>query len=120
MSASVNFWRVKGGGQVGKGWVGQDCSPGTSLCGHGPLFDGPERLAGDAVEDIQEAELGGLRDHVHRLAVVAYGEQLGAGGEVVIPEIVVDGLKMPEAFAGARIEREKAVAEEIGAVRSAP
>ena len=34
-SSTVNVWRANGGGLVGKGCVGQDCSPGTSLCGTG-------------------------------------------------------------------------------------
>ncbi len=35
MSASVKDWRAKGLGQVGKGWVGEACSPGTSDLGTG-------------------------------------------------------------------------------------
>ena len=68
-SASVNFSRENGAGLVGNGCVGDDCSPGTSLCGTGPLFDRPDRLARDAVEHIQQAELRRLRDDVDRLAV---------------------------------------------------
>src|SRR5882724_10976346 len=34
-SAAVIFWRAKGGGMVGIGWVGQACSPGISLFGTG-------------------------------------------------------------------------------------
>src|SRR6266516_3175607 len=32
-SSAVIFWRAKGGGTVGIGWVGQACSPGISLFG---------------------------------------------------------------------------------------
>ena len=35
MSFSVNDWRANGGGVVGKGCVGDDCSPGMSDCGTG-------------------------------------------------------------------------------------
>ena len=52
---------------------------------HGPLFDGPQRLARDAVEHVEEAELGRLRDGVDVLAVMLHGEQLGSGGKIVIP-----------------------------------
>ena len=37
---------------------------------HRPLLDRPDRLARDAIEDIQQSELRGLRDDVDRLAVV--------------------------------------------------
>ena len=80
---------------------------------HRPLFDGPQRLAGDAVEDEDHPDLADLRDDVHRLAVVLHREQLGAGGRIVIPQIVMHELKMPEAFAGVKVEREQAVAEQI-------
>src|SRR5262245_54562600 len=33
MSATVNACRANGGMTVGKGCVGHDCSPGTSVCG---------------------------------------------------------------------------------------
>ena len=35
MSSAVKVWRANGGATVGKGCVGQDCSPGTSLFGTG-------------------------------------------------------------------------------------
>src|SRR5439155_17323167 len=77
------------------------------------LLDRPERLAGYAVEHIEEAELGGLRDDVELLAVVPHGEQLRRGRQIVIPEIVVDDLEMPEALAGAEVEGEKRIAEQV-------
>ena len=35
MSSMVKVWRPKGGTTVGNGCVGQDCSPGMSVCGTG-------------------------------------------------------------------------------------
>ena len=47
---------------------------------HRTLFDGPQRLAGHAVEYEQETLFGWLRDGVDVLAVMSHGEQLGRGG----------------------------------------
>ena len=63
-SSAVNFWRANGGGLVGKGCVGQVSSPGISDARHGPLLDGPQRLAGDAIEDPHESLLAHLRHRV--------------------------------------------------------
>ena len=115
MSSTVNFCRENGGGAVGNGCVGHDSSPGHVALRHGPLLDRPQRLAGHAIEDLEESLLAGLRDDVDLLAVVADGEELGRGREVVVPEVVVHHLEMPEPLAGAGIEREQAIAEEIGA-----
>src|SRR5260370_25402327 len=83
--------------------------------GHAALFDGPQRLAGHAVEHPYESLLADLRHGVDGLAVVMHGEEFRGGGVVVVPNVVVDELEMPEALAGAGVEREEAVAEEIGA-----
>ena len=93
----------------------------SSLAGHigmrhRPLFDRPERLAGHAIEHPQKSLLAGLRHHVHRLAVVLHRQQLRRGGIVVIPNVVMDHLEMPQAFAGARVQRQQAVGEQIRAV----
>ena len=83
--------------------------------GHGTFFDRPHRLAGHALEDEHETLLRRLRDGVYLLAVLAHGDELRRGGQIVIPQIVMDRLEMPQALAGARVEREQAVAEEIRA-----
>ena len=49
-------------------------------------------------------------------AVVADGQELGRGRVVVVPDVVVDHLEMPEPLAGAGVEGEQAVAEEVGAL----
>ena len=80
---------------------------------HRPLLDRPDRLARHAIEHIQQAELRGLRDDVDRLAVVLHGQQLRTGDEIVVPQIVMQQLVMPEALAGAQVEREQRVAEQV-------
>lgn len=81
---------------------------------NGALFDGPDGLAGDAVEDPHEALLADLRNSVDRFSVLMQCEELRGGGIVVIPDVVMHHLKMPEALAGAGVESEEAVGEEIG------
>ena len=90
------------------------------LTGHvrlrnGTLFDGPQGLAGDAVEGEQEPLLGDLRDGIDHFSIVANGQQLGRGGVVIIPNIVVDHLEMPQPFAGAGVKRKQGIAEQISA-----
>ena len=67
--SSSNPCRSKGGGLVGKGWVGEVPLAGNVAGRHGALLDGPYRLAGDAVEDVDPALLGRLRDRLYLAAV---------------------------------------------------
>ena len=53
---------ANGCGLVGKGCVGQLCSPGTSDWGTGPFFHREDRFTGFAMEEKEKAHLGGLRD----------------------------------------------------------
>ena len=50
------------------------------------------------------------------LAVAADGRQLRRRVVVEIPDVVVHGLEVPEPLAGPRVERDQAVAEQIGAL----
>ena len=116
MSRSVNVWRANGAGFVGNGCVGDVCSPGTSDCGTRALLDRPDRLAALAIEHEQEAVLRRLRDDFARAAAVADRQQLRRLRQVVVPKIVVHELLMPEPAAGARVERDERVREEIVAL----
>ena len=57
--------------------------------------------------------LGRLRDRVDPLAVAFDGHEVRRRGEIAIPQIVVDGLEMPESLARPRIEREQRVRIEV-------
>ena len=72
------------------------------------------------MEDPEVACLAGLRDNVQASAVMGDGRQLGRIGVVVVPDVVVHGLEIPDQLAGAGVERDQAVAEEVraSAVRS--
>ena len=85
------------------------------------VLDGPDRLAGHPVEDVDEAGLRGGGDRVDLLAVHVDGQQGGRRRQVVVPEAVLHGLEVPDPLAGARVEaddglREEVVAEAVSAV----
>ena len=85
------------------------------------LFNGPDRLAGDAIEDVGKGLLGNLGDGFDRAAVDDKVDQGWSGGNVVVPDAVVDQLVMPDAAAGAGVETderftEQAVARTMSAV----
>ena len=120
-SSSVKRCLANAAGFVGKGWVSAARSPGTSLAGTGAVLDGPDRLAGHPVEDVDEAGLRGSGDRVDLPAVHVDGEQGGRGRQVVVPEAVLHGLEVPDPLAGAGVEaddglREEVVAEAVSAV----
>ena len=80
--------------------------------GH-PLFhDRPDRRAGFAVQDIEEALLAWLGQRLHDFSVVGdIAEDRGAG-HVAIPDVVMDHLIMPAALAGFQFDRDDAIAEQ--------
>ena len=100
---------------VGNGCVGHVCSPGMSLCGTGRSSIGQIGVAGDAIEHVQEARLAGERDDVDVAAVVPDRRQLRRRVVVEVPEVVVRRLEVPQALAGARVERDQAIGEQVGA-----
>ncbi len=78
-----------------------------------PFLDRPDRLSRYTIEHIQQPEFRRLRDDVDRLAVVFHREQLRAGDQIVVPQIVMKDLVMPEALARPQIECEQRVAEQV-------
>src|SRR5262249_30695295 len=63
-----------------------------------------------------ESVLGCERDRIDRLAVMPDGDQLRRRGGIGVPEIVMNGLEMPEPLSRPRIEREQTIRVEIIAV----
>src|SRR5207244_8180881 len=57
-----------------------------------------------------------LRDGVDLPAVARDRDEIRRRGKVPVPHVVAEALEMPDALAGARVEREDAVREEIVAV----
>src|SRR5262249_1235854 len=82
---------------------------------HRAFLDWPQRRSGDAIEDPDEPLLTDLRHRIDRFAVMPELEQFGCGGIVIIPDIVMNHLEMPEPFAGPRVECEERIAEQVRA-----
>src|SRR6516164_3594904 len=80
---------------------------------HRSLLDWPDRASGLALEQEQEALLRRLRDHVGIAAALPDRQQLRRLGQVVVPQIVMHQLVMPDAFAGACVERHERVAKQV-------
>ncbi len=79
---------------------------------HRALLDRPQWFARHAIQHEQEPELGRLRHDVDRLTVVLHREQLRRGGQIVIPQVMMHRLKMPQPFSGARVQRQQAISEQ--------
>src|SRR5262249_18219854 len=82
---------------------------------HGPLFDGPQRSARDAIEYPDESLFAYLRDCINCFSVVRNLQQFRSRGIVVVPDVVVDHLEVPQALAGPGVERKKCVGEKVRA-----
>ena len=80
---------------------------------HRTLLDAVDRLAGDAIEQEQQAR---LVDHGHgrnRPAALLDVDQRRRAPTVRVPDVVVHDLEVPEVLAGVRVGRDEAGAEEI-------
>ena len=83
---------------------------------HRTLLDGPQWLTCHPIEDVQETKLSGLRHHVHILSIVLDGEQFRRDRKIIIPQIVMDQLKVPQPLASARVQREQRIPEQVVAL----
>jgi hypothetical protein len=92
--------------------LGSDLA-GDDGAGDGPLLHAVDRFAGEAVEDEEQAHFGDLRDGRDGLAVAADVEQGGRRSEIVVPDVVMNELLVPELFAGAGVEGNEGVAVEV-------
>ena len=102
------------GGGTGHEWLGG----GQLLAGHVglrhvPLLDRPHGLAGLAVEHVRPPLLGHLHQRLDVASVHRDVDQVGCGGVVVVPDVVVHGLEVPAALAGPHVEGQDARREEV-------
>src|SRR5204863_829924 len=81
---------------------------------HRPLFNEPERFARFAIEHPDETFFSRQRDDVDHLAIVADAQKHWRGRVVVVPNVVMDHLEVPDEFSGTRIECNQAVTKEVG------
>ena len=91
--------------------MGDVCSPGKSDCGTGALFNRPQRFTRDAIKDVKETVLRSQCDDVDHLAVMLHRRKLGRRVGIVVPNIVVNRLKVPKIFSGSRIQSKQAIGE---------
>ena len=89
IKSSVNSWREKGAGFFRNGLSGPGKFTLQGGGGHRALFDRKERLAGFAVEDKDMPRFRDLRDRINFFPAVPHGDQIGRGGKVAIPKIVM-------------------------------
>ena len=77
------------------------------------LFDRPYGVAGHAVEHERHVLLGQQGDRLDRPAVNRDVVQDGRSRRIVIPQAMMDDLKMPDSFAGPCVQADDALAEKI-------
>src|SRR6516165_10156621 len=76
----------------------------SSFAGHGAGRIGlgrerKQRLAGGAIEEVYKSLLGRFSDGIDGATFAFDGKQDGRRGEVAVPDVVMDALKMPQALA---------------------
>src|SRR5262249_41003838 len=76
------------------------------LLRHRLFLDADQRLAVGAVEDIDPAGLTRLGDTLSRLAIDHRVEQDDRAHRIIVPEVMVDLLEMPDIFSGLGLERD--------------
>src|SRR6266702_6070191 len=72
-----------------------------------------------AIEHIDEAALRDLCDGWDASSVARDVDEIGRGGEIAIPQVVMHRLEVPAPLSGRGIEREQRVREQIGAEAAA-
>jgi hypothetical protein len=82
---------------------------------NGAFLDWEQRRAGCAIEHEDEGGLGRLHDRIDRRSVALHRDQHRRRGQVVVPQVVVDGLEVPDALASRGAQRHHRIGEEVGA-----
>src|SRR5262249_46025526 len=79
------------------------------------LFNRPDRLSAPPIEHISLALLGELLQRFGGLAVNHHVQGGGGGGKVVVPDVVVRDLVVPDALAVFEIDADDRIAKKIAA-----
>ena len=108
-------WRSNAGGLVGTGWVADARSPGTVDAGSRPFFDRPHRGTRHPIEDVGPRLLGHLDDRLDPAPVHRDVGENRRRGVVVVEEVVVDRLKVPDALPRGDVHADDRRAEQVGA-----
>src|SRR5882762_4182817 len=88
---------------------------GHAAFGNRALLHRKQRFSGEPVEDKYESHLGHLRNRRNIPAIPPHRDEHGLRGQIVVPNIVVHHLVVPDELAAGGLERYQAVAEQIQA-----
>src|SRR5579871_4346950 len=77
------------------------------------VLDWNQRLAGCAIEQVNETLLARLNDCIDRLAIMLQCDKNRRGGKIAVPKIVTHPLKVPDSLSGFGIEGNQAIGEQI-------
>ena len=84
--------------------------------GHGPFLDRMDRLAGATIEHEQQAVLRNDRDGRHAATLPTHVEQRRWRLQVVVPDVVMHDLEVPEILSSERVDSDQRRAEQVGAL----
>ena len=77
------------------------------------ILDRKERRSVASIEEIDKTLFRGLRHRVNVFSIALYGEEHGRGGKIPVPNIMTDGLKMPDSLSRLRIQGDQAIGEQV-------
>ena len=81
--------------------------------GHRRLDNWPNRFACFSIKDEQKTLLGDLHQCLDRLTFHLNINQIWSSGQIVIPNIVVHSLEVPDSLAGLAVQRDDTVGKKI-------
>ena len=112
-SSVVTPWRSNGGGLVGNGCVAAVRSPGVSDVGTGRSSIGHTgRPVARSKTNAKACFVSCTTALILRPPTVM-SARIGAAGKIVVPQVVMDDLVVPDAFARRAVHGDESVAEQI-------
>ena len=81
--------------------------------GHWTFFYRKQWLSRNPVENKYETHLRDLSHRGNFAAIPPHIDEHGLRRQIVIPDIVVHGLEVPNQFAGGRVQRDQTIGEQV-------
>src|SRR5215813_2430339 len=81
--------------------------------GHHPVLDRPDWSTRQSIEHVDESLLGDLRHGLDAPAIDRDVNEVRGRGDVVIPHVVAEDLRVPDPTAGGGLQADQAVREEV-------